>query len=397
MRFWVQAVDRDNRLMAMELEAQDQESLSMHPQLQHCTILQIKRKSFSLGEAFTFKRQGHFQLLLFSRELLALLSAGLSLIEAVETLVDKETHSANRQLLQGLRQSLYQGESLSDAMSAFPQQFSEFYIATIRASERTGDVQQALQRFIRYQEQAELVQKRIVGAMIYPVVLLLVGLLVGLFLMFYVVPRFGGIYEELGDDIPFFSQVLLAWGMFFDQHSLGVLFGLLLLLVAAVYGLSLTRVRVWLMQRILALPAIGEQIHLHQLSRLYRTLGMLLRGGIPMVTALEMAQGLLSDALQQRLLRVVQDIREGQAMSVAMEKYQLVTPVSIRLMRVGERTGEMGEMLERTAEFLDEEVTRWIEWFSKIFEPLIMAVIGIFIGLIVVLMYMPIFELASNI
>ena len=151
------------------------------------------------------------------------------------------------------------------------------------------------------------------------------------------------------------------------------------------------------MQSIQRIPAIGERVRLYQLSRLYRTLGMLLRGGIPVVTAIDMAKGLLGAVMQSRLSVAARDIREGVSLSQAMDKHQLNTPVSSRLLRVGERTGEMGEMMERTAEFMDEELARWIDWFTKLFEPLLMAFIGIVIGLIVVMMYMPIFELASSI
>jgi len=122
-----------------------------------------------------------------------------------------------------------------------------------------------------------------------------------------------------------------------------------------------------------------------------------LRGGIPVVTAIDMAKGLLGAELQASLSNAERDIREGVSASRAMERNLLGTPVSSSLLKVGERTGQMGEMMERTAEFMDEELARWIDWFTKLFEPLLMAFIGIVIGLIVVLMYMPIFELAGSI
>ena len=151
------------------------------------------------------------------------------------------------------------------------------------------------------------------------------------------------------------------------------------------------------MQTIQRIPAIGERVRLYQLSRLYRTLGMLLRGGIPVVTAIGMAKGLLTVELQNKLTSAERDIREGVTTSHAMDKHNLSTAVSSRMLRVGERSGQMGEMMERTAEFMDEELARWIDWFTKLFEPLLMAFIGIVIGMIIVLMYMPIFELASSI
>lgn len=397
MRYLVQAVRGSNEVTTLEVEAPDEASLAAHADLRGWTILAVTRRPFSLSNLLRFKPETKFPVLLFSRELLALLAAGLSLIEAVDTLVEKEHQPANRNLLESLRTALYQGKSLSDAMSAFPAVFSDFYVATIRASERTGGMGEALERYVRYQEQADVIRKRIVSASVYPALLIVVGGLVGLFLMFYVVPRFSAVYEDMHGDMPFFSRILLAWGQFVSAHATVVLGGIAVTVGIASYWFSLRSSRVWLMQTIQRIPAIGERVRLYQLARLYRTLGMLLRGGIPVVTAIDMAKGLLGIEMQGRLSVAANDIREGVSLSQSMDRHQLGTPVSSRLLRVGERTGEMGEMMERTAEFMDEELARWIDWFTKLFEPLLMAFIGIVIGLIVVLMYMPIFELASSI
>ena len=142
---------------------------------------------------------------------------------------------------------------------------------------------------------------------------------------------------------------------------------------------------------------MGQRWRIYQLARFYRTLGMLLRGGTPIVPAMGMASGLLSVALQERLGGASVAIKEGQSISQAMEGHDLTTPVALRMLRVGERTGRMGEMMERIAAFHDDETARWVELFTRLFEPILMAAIGIVIGVIVVLMYLPIFELAGAI
>jgi general secretion pathway protein F len=124
---------------------------------------------------------------------------------------------------------------------------------------------------------------------------------------------------------------------------------------------------------------------------------MLLRGGLALVPALNMVSGLLQPALRARLDEASRRIREGRQMSAAMEGHGLTTPVALRMLRVGERTGRMGEMMERIARFYDEEQARWIDWFTRLFEPVLMAFIGLFIGAIVLLMYMPIFGLAGSV
>lgn len=397
MRYLVIAARGDSDIFNLEVEVPDQASIASHPDLQGCTVLSIQPHHLNALGFLKLKSRTKFSVVLFSRGLLALLSGGLSLTEGFDTLVEKEQNSDNRQLLETIRTALYQGKSFSTALQTHPAVFSDFYVATIRASERTGSLTEALGRYVKYQEQADLIKKRIVSASLYPALLLIVGGLVSLFLMFYVVPRFSKVYEDIRGDVPFFSRILMQWGHFASDHATVVLGSMVVLVGLAAYWLSLSSSRVWLMQTIQRIPAIGERVRLYQLARLYRTLGMLLRGGIPVVSAIDMAKGLLGAQLKDQLALAATDIREGFSLSKAMDKHHLGTPVSSRFLRVGERSGQMGEMMERTAEFMDEELALWIDWFTKLFEPLLMAGIGIVIGLIVVLMYMPIFELASSV
>ena len=148
-------------------------------------------------------------------------------------------------------------------------------------------------------------------------------------------------------------------------------------------------------QRAWQLPALGNRMRIYQLARFYRTLGMLLRGGIPVSQALGMVMDLLHPALRAQMRLAAAAISEGRSVSYAMETHALTTPVTARMLRVGERSGRMGEMMERAAAFYDDEIARWVDWFTRLFEPLLMAFIGMVIGLIVVLMYLPIFELAG--
>ena len=145
------------------------------------------------------------------------------------------------------------------------------------------------------------------------------------------------------------------------------------------------------------IPAVGRQLHVYQLARLYRTTGMLLRGGIPAVAALQMSSGLVRAASQGAYAAATQAVREGQSLAQAMEQNGLTTPVAARMLRVGERSGNMGEMMERIATFCDEELARWVAIITKLIEPVLMTVIGLIIGVIVVLMYFPIFQLAGSI
>jgi general secretion pathway protein F len=163
----------------------------------------------------------------------------------------------------------------------------------------------------------------------------------------------------------------------------------------AAFTLTRPAARHWLTERVWQIPALGERLRVYQLSRLFRAVAMLLKGGIPMVSALAMVQGLLRPALRTRLAAAIAGIREGHSTSQALQAQGLTTPVAVRRLQVGERSGRMGDMMDRIANFHDEELARWVEWFTRLFEPLLMAVIGLVIGVIIVLMYLPIFELAG--
>ncbi len=174
---------------------------------------------------------------------------------------------------------------------------------------------------------------------------------------------------------------------------LGVLAGLV---IAVVYALRTAPVRAALSNALWRLPAIGEHLKVYQLARFYRTIGMLLRGGMPLVGGARHGRGAAAPGAARAPGRRTPRDQRRAAVSASMERNGLTTPVALRMLAVGEHSGNMGEMMERIAVFHDEEISRWVDWFTRLFEPLLMAVIGLVIGAIVMLMYMPIFELAGS-
>lgn len=384
-----------SRVSQLSLEAADIHSARLQAKAKGYGVLQIRPVRGGHWWSSWSPNKQKFNLSLFSQELLALLESGLSLIEAIEGLEEKEQHDHARAVLTSLRTALYEGLPLSQALTLQPDVFSPLYVALIRASERTGDMVQALSRHVAYQAQVDAIRKKIISASIYPVLLIVVGGLVVLFLLGYVVPRFSTIYESGGDKLPWASQMLLRWGQLLQEHGELVLCGSLGMLVLLWLVFSRPVSKAWVMQRVWQIPSLGEALRIYQLARFYRTLGMLLQGGIPLLTALSMAQSLLPYELQQALLRVIADVREGKALSGTMELHGLTTSIANRMLRVGERTGRLDEMLGRIGIFYDEETARRVEWLSKLLEPTLMVLIGLIVGLVVVLMYMPIFDMAG--
>ncbi|WP_020168496.1 MULTISPECIES: type II secretion system F family protein [Methylotenera] len=384
----------------LDIEASDAANALKQAESQGYSVLNVKNASASVFGASFLKlnlAQSKFNLMLFSQELLALLESGLSLVESIEALAEKEQQPESKAILSQVMSALYEGLPLSAALESAQEVFTPLYVALIRSSERTGDMVQALARHVAYQLQIDAVRKKIVTASIYPVLLIIVGGLVVLFLLGYVVPKFSTIYESAGTDLPWMSQLLLSWGRLLQEHGKEVFMIFVLSIIAFIYVLSRQAVRAALVQKLWLIPAVGETMRIYQLARFYRTLGMLLRGGIPLITAMGMVSSLLQTALKSSLDKVTFDVREGKPISVAMEQHGMTTAISIRMLRVGERTGQMGEMMERIGAFYDDEIARTVEWFTKLLEPILMIVIGLVVGLVVVLMYMPIFELAGNI
>jgi len=338
-----------------------------------------------------------FPLALFSQELLALLEAGINLVEAIEALAEKEQRGGIKHTLDSLLQALYQGQTFSAALELQSATFPILYVATVRASEKTGDLSEALSRYVSYEQQIGLLKKKIISSSIYPMLLMAVGGLVIMFLMGFVVPKFSKIYEDTGGNLPFLSQVLLAWGVFLESHGKELLIAIGLGFISLGYGLSRPGLRKWLIQLLWSIPALGKKLKVFQLARFYRTLGMLLKGGTPIIAALGSVTGLLDASLQIKMKQASVAIQEGQAISLAMDHAGLTTPVALRMLRVGERSGKIGDMMERIAAFYDDELSRWIDWFTRLFEPILMLFIGLVIGVVVLLLYMPIFELAGNI
>jgi general secretion pathway protein F len=394
MRFYLKAVGKAG-VVALTVEAPGQAEARHIAEEQGLRVLSLRAERH--WRALRWQARERFALVLFSQELTTLLNAGLPLIDALESLAEKETAPQARKTLTQLVRLLYEGKSFSQALGQLSAVFPPLYVALVQSSEKTGAVGEALGRYVSYRQRMDEVRQKIVSASIYPLLLLVVGGGVVLFLMGYVVPRFSLVFEGLGSNLPWLSQVLMSSGLFLHAHQGEFGIGLLLALSALALLQRQPRFRRALERVVEKVPAVHQRIVMYELARFYRSLGILLQGGIPILTAMGMVRGLLSPASRVRLDQAAERVREGFALSAALEANRLVTPVSLRLLRAGEQSGNLGQMMERSADFYDEEISRWIEWFVRLFEPLLMTFIGLLIGVIVILMYIPIFELASSI
>ncbi|MEO8654813.1 MAG: type II secretion system F family protein, partial [Ramlibacter sp.] len=313
MRYEVKALRGEDELTALRLEAVDAADAAVQVQGQGYTVIAVRPKAAL--PAWRKAGTGRFPLVLFSQELLALLEAGLSLVESLETLAEKEQQAQIRKTLEQMIASLYEGHTFSHALQHSPANFPLLYVATVRACEKTGGLPEALARYVAYQSQMDAVRRQVVSASIYPLLLTGVGALVTLFLMVYVVPRFSHIYAEIGGDLPLMSRLLMRWGQMLDAHGPAILAATLLTLLAAAYAATRPASKQWLLRKLWRLPSLGRRLRVFQLARFYRSLGMLLRGGMPVVTSLQMASDLLESSLRGQLGLASARIREGHPLS----------------------------------------------------------------------------------
>jgi general secretion pathway protein F len=332
----------------------------------------------------------------FSHELAALLAAGLSVVDALRTLAANQATAASAAVLLDVVELVSQGLPLSDALDRHASGFPALLVATVRASEQTGDLPTALERYATHRQSLKALRDKVTGAAVYPLLLLVAGSLVVLFLLGVVVPRFAVLIESTRRELPWSSQLLMSWGRFVAAHAWGAaaaMFGTIAALTIALQHVLRDGARArW----IEAVPVIGATIRQFRHAQLYRTTGMLVRGGIAAPRALQLGANLLGDEDRVRMMQAVRLIHEGRGLSRALQDAQLADPVACSMLAVAERTGALAEILERIAAFHESRLQRSVELTSRLFEPLLMIVIGLVIGAIVVLMYLPIFDLASS-
>lgn len=393
MRYRVR-VESDGGQQELELDAADETQLrqnmaDMGLSLIEATPVEKKSRGLSL-------RKPVFERALFTQELIALLEAGLSLVETVETLRDKSKEGLNRTVLQGIVTALYEGEPLSRALERQTEHFPPLYVATVASAEQTGHLSEALKRYHHYDARLAAVRKKVVSAMVYPSIVIATGAFIILFLAFYVIPKFSQVFASM-KDIPFSARMMLTWGNLVAEHGGVLLAGIVAALAGAIMALRNEKVRGRLFGAVLRLPKLADYQRLFALTRFYRTLGLLLAGGMSMVAALELSAQLLPSLMQSALARALDEVRAGKSLSGALPAANLTTPVAERLIRVGEQSGELAGMVTRSAEFCDEELDRAIDTLMRVVEPVLMLVVGGIVGTIIFLLYMPIFQLAGSV
>ncbi len=340
--------------------------------------------------------RSRFDSALFATELAELLDAGLEIAEALEALAEASRDAAATRVCVRLLESLRAGASFSQALAAMPEHFPALFVGLVRASEHSSGVLSALRRWGEYRQRHDALRTRIGSALVYPALLLVVGACVTLFLVGYVVPRFAVAYRGTTANLPWLSREMMAAGETLAAHRPGFATGLALALLLVVQAVRRAARSGRLESALARLPGVGARVTQFRLSQLHLTLGTLLQAGLPALGALELACSVVPPVQQPALAATMRALQQGERWSDALAAQGLVTPISRRLLRAGEGTGRLADMLVRSARHQDGELARWLERFSRLFEPLLMVAIGLVVGAIVVLLYLPIFDLAGS-
>lgn len=331
----------------------------------------------------------------FIEQLRDLLVAGLSVIEALDAL-HRGARGPLVDVIGQLRRQLTEGKTLSESIAS-DASFPALLVALVRASELTSDLPDTLTRYLEHERRAAEVRHRVISTSIYPLLVIAVGGAVLLFLLFYVMPRFARIFESMSGELPWSARAMVGWAHALRDGTAWWLGGAGALLLAVALLVASPRVRGTALRRVLAWAPLRDRLKTYCLARWYRTTGMLVQGGIALPESLRLANDVLPLALREAGLAVERGVREGLLPSTAHSRAGMATPVAEQLMLAGERTGDLGGVLSKIAQFHESEISRDLERAMRALEPIVMTAIGLGVGIVVVLMYMPVFELASAI
>ncbi len=336
--------------------------------------------------------------LLFNTQLKTLLHAGMPLAQSLELLKDQQTDPHFRALLDKIHQQVTTGIALSDAFLALGETFPRLYANSLRAGERTGELEQVLERYVEYQRLVEEVRKKIIGALTYPAVLVTLSAGLVVILMVKVIPAFEDFYVQFQTELPLPTKVVLGLADFTKNN----LFFIIAAVALLVYGIRVWRSspsgRMITDRWRLRLPLVGRLAHLFALSQFSRSLAILLGGGTPMVPALETASTSISNAyISELFLGCVQEVQEGRPLSDALDDTGQAPEMALAMIRVGEATGALPEMLQHTSDFFDEAIEYSLSRIVTLFEPMILVVMGLIVAGLLLAVYYPLLTIVSRI
>ncbi len=336
------------------------------------------------------------EFLVFNQELATLLKAGMPLVQSLDILRQRVSNATFRAVLDGVYDKVKAGTALSDAFGEHPDMFPAVYSASLMAGERSGNLDEVIRRYVAYEKLIGAVRRRTISALIYPMILVTLMLgLVGIIVL-RVVPAFSEFYSTFGKELPLSTRIIVGISDLVVGNFLLIVVGVIAGVIALVTWWKQPGQRTRIDRLLLELPWAGDTMRKFSTTQLARTLATLLGGGIPLVNALEIGgRSMTNRYLAGELGEVTRRVREGESFAAALLARAVFPEVAVKMVEVGESTGALQEMLNSLAEFYDEEIETEVARFITLIEPVILVIMGAVIALIVLALYLPLFELSS--
>lgn len=342
------------------------------------------------------RRLNFREFLVFNQELATLLSAGMPLVQSLDIVRTRIENPLLKSVLDTTYERVRSGTALSEAFAAHGTLIPGVYIASLTAGERSGSLEEVIRRYVAYSRLIDSVRRKTVSALIYPSILLGLSCVVVGIIVLRVVPEFSGFYQGMGAELPMATRVILAISDFLRQN---------LFLLGSALAVTTLSVVVWLKQKgrrgtldryLLDIPGIGSIAQKFGTAQLARTLSTLLRGGIPLASALDVASNSMGNRyFSQQLEGVTREVLEGKSLSASMAEREIFPAVAIKMIEVGESTGALREMLASTAEFFEEEIETSLSRFVTVVEPVLLVIMGLIIAILLLSLYMPLVQLGG--
>lgn len=367
---------------------------------QGCCVVAVKPRGLLIGGSrLLMPTRRHVKLsqfVVFNQQMVTLLRAGLPILTALDLLIKQQKDEFFRQLLRDVRERVKRGEPISEA---FENQgvFPKIYTTTLLAGEKSGNLEEVLGRYVHFQRLALSFRKKLKASLIYPTLLVVMVCVMFVFLVTFVVPRFAELYSQLGAELPWMTQFMLAVGVGAQKYFL-LAAGTAALLAFGVWRWARSESGgLWLDRLRLALPLLGSIWLKYQVSMFTRMMATLLSGGLPLLPALQTAgASIQSREVTKAVAEAAKRVREGQPLARSLEESGRFPELAVEMIAVGESTGALPQMLTSAAEFYEEDVETALSAALSLIEPAILMVMAVVVGFVLISLYMPIFKLGAS-
>jgi len=386
-------VDADSRQAARRRLRE----MGLHPTgVKETDQADVADRSVSLG--MKLRRPISAEVCLVTRQLAVLIGAGMQLVEALSCVLDQIDHPRLTKIVYDVRERVRQGATFADALAAYPKVFNDLYINMVRAGEKSGALDTILARLADFLETQARLASRVKSASVYPVLMIVLGGLIVMFLMAVVIPSISEMFVRMNQQLPAVTRMLMSTSDFV-RHQWYIITAVVVMTVVGVrrYVRSEAGRRVW-HRTLLRLPLFGELALKMAVSRFARTLGTLLEGGLSMLGALSIVQALVRNAVIETAIEDTQEaVRSGQDLAGPLRRAEVFPPMLTHMVSLGERSGQLEQMLLKVADSYDEDVDTTVNTLVGLLEPAMIIVMGIIVGFIVLAVLLPIFNMSQNI